>query len=226
MAVHIVGPLFQTSSSTVPLLTPVQPHSFKNPRHVPTSGPLYYCLARRAFPTVLSPVGSISSSRSQLKCHLLREALLDLPKQPHPAFPVSSKAVHFLYKSPPQCPSAFTYVYCLSPQEANSTRGGPRLLTISMPGASKPLQKGFLSRVLPPCLYHHDLHENSSRNHGSPFQKGLEQMSTPIHCLRGQSLHPSREPWGKLGIGVVGASPSSLLTSPPPGNQETGGSPG
>lgn len=122
--------------------------------------------------------------------------------------------------------SAFTYVYCLSPQEANSTRGGPRLLTISMPGASKPLQKGFLSRVLPPCLYHHDLHENSSRNHGSPFQKGLEQMSTPIHCLRGQSLHPSREPWGKLGIGVGGASPSSLLTSPPPGNQETGGSPG
>ena len=61
---------------------------------------------------------------------------------------------------------------------------------ISTPGASKPLQKGFLSRVLPPCLYHHDRHENSSRNHGSPFQKGLEQMSTLIHCLGGQSLHP------------------------------------
>lgn len=177
------------------------------------------------FPQFFSPTGSISSSRSQLKCHLLREALLDLPKQPHPAFPMSSQAFHFLYKSPSECPCAFMYVYCLSPG-SRLDQGGPCWL-ISTLGASKPLQKGFLSRVLPPCLYPHDLwHENSSRNHGAPFQKGLEQISTPIHCLGGQSLHLSRGLWVKLGIGAGGASPSSLLTSPPPANQETGGSPG
>lgn len=107
-------PIFQISPSTVPLLTPVQPHSLKSPRRVPASGPWHYCPPKRAFPTVLSPTGSTSSSRSQLKCHLLREALLDLPKQPHP-FPMSSQAFHFLYKSPSECPCAFIYVYCLSP---------------------------------------------------------------------------------------------------------------
>lgn len=105
-------PIFQISSSTVPLLTPVQPHSLKNPRHVPASGPLHY--SGQGFSHSSFPTGSISSSRSQLKCHLLREALLDLPKQPHP-FPMSSQAFHFLYKSPSECPCAFIYVYCLSP---------------------------------------------------------------------------------------------------------------
>ena len=113
LAIHIVGPCFSNLIFHCPLAHSSPATFFKKPQACSCLR-AFALLPARAFPTVLSPTGSISSSRSQLKCHLLREALLDLPKQPHP-FPMSSQAFHFLYKSPSECPCAFIYVYCLSP---------------------------------------------------------------------------------------------------------------
>lgn len=44
-------------------------------------------------------------------------------------------------------------MFIVSPQEVDSTREVLVCWLISTLGASKSLQKGFLSRVLPPCLY-------------------------------------------------------------------------
>lgn len=114
---------FLTSSSTFPLLTSVQSHCLLK---TPSCSCLrtFALAVKRPLSPILSSAGS-SSSRSQLECHLLRQAIPDhTAKQPHSAF---SMLFDFLYKSTSECPCAFIYVYCSSTQEVISTRVSPFL---------------------------------------------------------------------------------------------------
>lgn len=134
-------------------------------------------------------------------------------------FQCNCKLFDFLYKSPSECPCAFIYVYCLSPQEVHSTRLSACLFpsvpcvqgsSWHTPRANKHLLNEFNSRGQPSLLYHHDLlnEKHFSPNHESPPEAFGVDVS--IDCFRWQSLHPSP----RLGVGPH--PPGSWLPHPQP----------
>lgn len=181
--------------SNPPFLTSVQSHCHLKTPSLSLPQVLCTCCPSSPLSPVLTPAGSISTSRSQLQCHLLRPSPATLPNSPTLLFQGGSTLLGFLYKSTSECPCAFIHVYCPFPQGVVSTRVSPCLVcALLCPRvqvrawhtlvANKHVLKEFSNRDQPSLLYHHALwQKDHSLTESRVPSECLEQVPPFINCL-------------------------------------------